>query len=132
MESQFVAGIYLFYPAFEHALLRFCFWPKPNYESASHDGAPILCVAGLIFKKSEAIKLGHEWAKVLRWKKLPYFHMVECAHGNGEFAKLSKDERIEVARRMVCHQARTQTITHYTNLTRNRLATLRRRWSVRT
>jgi hypothetical protein len=38
--------------------------------------------------------------------------------------------RIEVARRMVCHQARTQTITHYTNLTRNRLATLRRRWSV--
>ena len=43
----------------------------------------------------------------------------------------SRDQmRIEVARRMVCHQARTQTITHYTNLTRNRLATLRRRWSV--
>jgi hypothetical protein len=38
--------------------------------------------------------------------------------------------RIEVARRLVCHQARTQTITHFTNLTRNRLATLRRRWSV--
>jgi hypothetical protein len=39
-------------------------------------------------------------------------------------------KRIEVARRMVCHQARTQTITLYTNLTRNRLATLRRRWCV--
>jgi hypothetical protein len=70
-------------------------------ESASHDGAPILCIAGLIFKKSEAIKLGHEWSKVLRWKKLPYFHMVECAHGNGVFAKLSKDERSEVAKRMI-------------------------------
>ncbi len=43
----------------------------------------------------------------------------------------SRDQmRIEVARRMICHQARTQTITRYTNLTRNRLATLRRRWSV--
>ena len=27
-------------------------------ESGSHDGAAILCVAGYIFKKSEAIKLG--------------------------------------------------------------------------
>jgi hypothetical protein len=39
-------------------------------------------------------------------------------------------KRIEVARRMVSHQVRTQTIVDYTNLTRNRLATLRRRWSV--
>src|ERR1700690_1084874 len=38
--------------------------------------------------------------------------------------------RIEVARRMVSHQVRTQTIVDYTNLTRHRLATLRRRWSV--
>jgi Protein of unknown function (DUF3800) len=70
-------------------------------ESASHDGAPVLCVAGLIFKKSEAIKLGHEWKKVLRWKGLPYFRMVDCAHGNGVFANLSKAERIEVAARMI-------------------------------
>jgi hypothetical protein len=38
--------------------------------------------------------------------------------------------RIEVARRMVLHQVRTQTIVDYTSLTRNRLATLRRRWCV--
>jgi hypothetical protein len=38
--------------------------------------------------------------------------------------------RIEVARRMVFHQVRTQTIVDYTSLTRNRLATLRRRWCV--
>ena len=70
-------------------------------ESASHEGAPVLCLAGLIFKKSEAIKLGHEWKKVLQWKGLPYFHMVDCAHGNGPFANLSKAERSEVARRMI-------------------------------
>ncbi len=39
-------------------------------------------------------------------------------------------KRIEVARRMVLHQARTQTVVSYTRLTRNRLATLRRRWCV--
>jgi hypothetical protein len=70
-------------------------------ESASHDGARDLCLAGLIFTKAEAIKLAHEWRKVLRWKRLPYFHMVDCAHGNGPFANLSKSERIEVEKRMI-------------------------------
>jgi uncharacterized protein DUF3800 len=70
-------------------------------ESASHDGAPILCVAGYIFEKSEAIKLGREWRRVLEWKRLPYFRMSDCAHGNGPFANLTKDERIDVATRMI-------------------------------
>jgi len=70
-------------------------------ESGSHKDAPFLCLAGLLFKKSDAIKLGHEWRKVLRWKKLPYFHMVDCAHGNGPFANLSKAERVDVAWRMI-------------------------------
>jgi hypothetical protein len=70
-------------------------------ESGSHNGSRILCVAGYIFRKSEAIKLGHEWRKVLRWKKLPYFHMVDCAHGNGPFANLTKPERIEVQTKLI-------------------------------
>jgi hypothetical protein len=70
-------------------------------ESASHDGAPILCVAGLIFKKNEAIKLRRKWRKILNWKQLPYFHMVDCAHGNGPFANLTKAERIDVQIRMI-------------------------------
>ncbi len=39
--------------------------------------------------------------RVLRWKKLPYFHMVECAHGNGPFANLTKDERIAVQTKLI-------------------------------
>jgi Protein of unknown function (DUF3800) len=70
-------------------------------ESGSHEGSPILCVAGYIFLKNDAIKLGHEWRKVLRWKKLPYFHMVDCAHGNGSFANLTKDERIAVETKLI-------------------------------
>ena len=41
MEPQFVAGIYFFDPSFEQPLLRFCFWPKSNYESASHNCARV-------------------------------------------------------------------------------------------
>lgn len=47
------------------------------------------------------------------------------------YDSFSRDlKRIEVARRMVSHHVRTQTIVDYTSLTRNRLATLRRRWCV--
>lgn len=70
-------------------------------ESGSHHGSAILCVAGYVFRKNDAIKLGHEWRKVLRWKKLPYFHMVDCAHGNGPFANLTRDERIAVETRLI-------------------------------
>jgi len=70
-------------------------------ESGSHDNSPILCVAGYIFRKSEAIKLGREWKRVLRWKRLPYFRMSECAHGNGPFATLTKAERIMVQTRLI-------------------------------
>lgn len=70
-------------------------------ESASHDGAPFLCLAGLIFEKEQAIKLSRQWRKILEWRRLPYFHMVDCAHGNWPFDHLTKDERIDVARRMI-------------------------------
>jgi hypothetical protein len=70
-------------------------------ESGSHGDSPILCVAGYIFRKSEALKLGREWRRVLRWKQLPYFRMVECAHGNGPFANLRKDERVTVQTKLI-------------------------------
>jgi hypothetical protein len=70
-------------------------------ESGSHDGSHIFCLAGYIFRKSQAIKLGHEWRRVLRWKKLPYFHMVDCAHGNGPFSNLTKSERIAVQTKLI-------------------------------
>jgi hypothetical protein len=42
-----------------------------------------------------------QWRRVLEWKNLPYFHMVDCAHGSPPFDKLTKDERIDVATRMI-------------------------------
>lgn len=70
-------------------------------ESGSHDGSPVLCVAGYLFKKEDCIKLDVEWKNVLDHYKLPYFRMSECAHGNGAFSDLSKDKRISAQKRMI-------------------------------
>jgi hypothetical protein len=70
-------------------------------ESGSHDGSKTLCVAGYILHAEQARLLTTEWNEVLAWKDLPYFHMVDCAHGNGVFAKLSRADRIQVAARMI-------------------------------
>lgn len=40
------------------------------------------------------------WKRVLAKYRLPYFHMVDCAHGNGVFAELPKAKRDNAARAM--------------------------------
>lgn len=74
-------------------------------EARQADGSigtiPILCVAGYLIESEQAKLLAKEWQEVLDWKGLPYFHMVDCAHGNGPFANLTKQERIAVVARMI-------------------------------
>ena len=52
-------------------------------ESGTHEGSPVMCVAGYILTKRNAIELAREWNEVLNWAELPhplpYFHMSECA-----------------------------------------------------
>jgi hypothetical protein len=58
------------------------------YLDESYDdrnGSPLLCVAGYVFTKSKAKEFSRKWAAYLERKGLPYFHMSECAHGNGVF-----------------------------------------------
>lgn len=68
-------------------------------ESYDHRGPPILCVAGYAFRKSKAIAFSREWSKYLRSKGLPYFHMIECAHGNGVFK--DRGDCDDVARELI-------------------------------
>ncbi|HWA02650.1 MAG TPA: DUF3800 domain-containing protein [Rhizomicrobium sp.] len=70
-------------------------------ESGSHEGSSILCVAGYVIEKQNAQRLSEEWSAVLSEYDLPYFHMVDCAHGNGVFKGMSKPHRIMVAARMI-------------------------------
>lgn len=70
-------------------------------ESGSHSGSPVLCVAGYAFERRQARLLTREWSSVLREYQLPYFHMVDCAHGNGPFSALSPAQRIKVATSLI-------------------------------
>jgi hypothetical protein len=66
-------------------------------ESGSHAGSPILCVAGYAFQKREARLLAKAWDAVLKQYRLPFFHMVDCAHGSDNFASLTRQQRIKAA-----------------------------------
>ena len=70
-------------------------------ESGSHDGSPALCVAGYIYWPDECLKLDLGWKVVLEKYDLPYFHMVDCAHGAPPFDKLSKGARIECEKEII-------------------------------
>lgn len=61
----------------------------------------IICIAGYLMDSDAAKRLCTDWQAVLDWRELPYFHMVDCAHGNGVFAKLSRADRIQVEARMI-------------------------------
>jgi hypothetical protein len=70
-------------------------------ESGSHKGSPLFCVAGYIIEKERAIKLTAEWRAVLQEHKLPFFRMSDCAHGNGPFAGMTKQHRVEIEAMMI-------------------------------
>jgi hypothetical protein len=70
-------------------------------EAGSHDDSTTLCVAGYLFYMREAIRLKREWNKVLKRNDLPFFHMVDCAHGNNPFDKLRKTQRASIAKKMI-------------------------------
>jgi hypothetical protein len=68
-----------------------------TYFDESEEGH-ILSVSGYLFKKESAGKLSAEWNAVLAPHGINIFHMVDCAHGLGEFAHLKerKDVRIQI------------------------------------
>jgi hypothetical protein len=70
-------------------------------ESGSDDGSPVLSVAGYLFEKSKCQEFDLAWKEVLDRYGLPFFHMVDCAHGNKPFDKLSKAECSAVEREMI-------------------------------
>ena len=70
-------------------------------ESGTHDGSPVLCVAGYLFERESCKTLDLEWKKVLDRYQLPFFRMSACAHGNPPFDNLSPDECIDAEKAMI-------------------------------
>jgi hypothetical protein len=70
-------------------------------ESGSHDGSPVLCVAGYLFTCESRIRLDLEWKTVLERYRLPYFHMSACAHKTPPFDVLSRDEGADAEKEVI-------------------------------
>lgn len=56
--------------------------------------AGILCVTGYIIESGQARALCDDWRAVLEPHGLPFFHMVDCAHGNEEFKPLRDQPKV--------------------------------------
>lgn len=71
-------------------------------ESGDFDEEPkVFCISGY-YLVSEAAKEMHEkWGEVLARHNIPYFHMVDCAHGTDAFAGMEKDERTEIVKEFI-------------------------------
>lgn len=67
-------------------------------ESYGDDNPYPFCVAGYVFTKLKLAAFERDWRSMLRKWELPYFHMVDCAHGNPPFDKLGRDGCINAAK----------------------------------
>ena len=70
-------------------------------ESGSHDGSPVLCLAGYLFEQDQCKAFDLGWKRVLDRFELPYFRMSACAHNQKPFDRLSRDQCIEVEKAMI-------------------------------
>ncbi len=70
-------------------------------DSGSHPTSPVVCVAGYIFDKEQAIKFDREWRAVLNIYHLTFFRMSSFAHGSEPFDNLSPHERDALERNLI-------------------------------
>lgn len=69
-------------------------------ESGTHEDSPYASVAGYVFEPEQLVKLQEEWSEILP-SGIELFHMSECVHGIGAFARFSKHDRDLIARRCI-------------------------------
>jgi hypothetical protein len=70
-------------------------------ESGTDAGSAFTSVAGYVFEADQYTRFETEWSDVLAAFGVQTFHMADCAHGRGEFQKLTKPERIDLATRCI-------------------------------
>jgi hypothetical protein len=76
-------------------------WHAYFDESGHRTDSKVLVVGGYVIRKSKAKTLDKLWRGVLRKYDLPYFHMVDCAHGNKHHARLSGAENIALETELI-------------------------------
>lgn len=72
-------------------------------ESGTHEGSPMMTVAGYIFRDEQARRFTRDWSKDLKRLGLPFAHMTDCATGNGAYSEMSLDDRVKSERLLIEH-----------------------------
>jgi hypothetical protein len=70
-------------------------------DESYHNQPPIYAVGGYLVREDHVAVMTDSWRAALADFGVPYFHMVDVAHGNMPFDKLSKAQRTEIATRMI-------------------------------
>jgi len=70
-------------------------------ESGCHDGSPVLAVGGYLIRSDRARIMSAKWQRVLANYEVPFFHMVDCAHGSKPFDRLPKWRRTKLVKEMI-------------------------------
>ena len=70
------------------------------YLDESERDQSILCIGGYLLRKEQAEALQPLWREALAQHNLSHFHMVDCAHGNEEYADISANDRIKLQTRL--------------------------------
>ena len=70
-------------------------------ESGTHDQSSFLVIAGYVYLRKKAKRFSRGMEELLKKYGLPYFHMVDCAHGAPPFDKLSKQQCIDVEKGVI-------------------------------
>lgn len=63
-------------------------------ESGTH--ADEITLAGYLFESKRLDEFCEKWESELKKFDLPFFHMVDCAHGTGIFNKIEKSDRLKI------------------------------------
>src|SRR5436190_1774467 len=70
-------------------------------ESGTDDRSNTMALAGYLFTADKSEQMAAEARDFLKSKGLPYFHMVDCAHGNPPFDGMTWQERTLVVCRLI-------------------------------
>lgn len=70
-------------------------------ESGTHDGSPVVCVAGYLFTAEQSLRLDQEWRDALNAFGIECFHAADSAHGVGEFSNLNRGQRTDLYTRLI-------------------------------
>jgi Protein of unknown function (DUF3800) len=70
-------------------------------ESGDSSYDNLFVLGGYLINSQQSIEMERKWRAYLEEKNIPFFHMVDCAHGNDIFSRFNIDERIEIEKYLI-------------------------------